>query len=208
MEVQNLEYSPVSGAWPLEAKKDGVVFTFSGSFSRARIAAEKAAKAANSLVDMVLYIITGIGVAAFVYGALTVGLEEYDFFFPFHAHWFNIFVWVAVLGLLYLWARRVQQAAEYEVTRVLSWANVSAWGARGQPVDVYNLFTRGAHEVWDAVPSLIVGQGDVPTTVDIFLALLTHESIKLVFLSFWRRPRPDGVGSCFGKAVLGCKCRG
>jgi hypothetical protein len=31
---------------------------------------------------------------------------------------------------------------------------------------------------------LIVGQGDVPTTVDIFLALLTHESIKLVFYRF------------------------
>lgn len=178
---QDFEYSPASGNWPVEAHKENVTFSFSGSFSMARIAAEKAGDAANGLVDMVLYIVCGVGFAAFVFGAVTIGMEEYDLLFFIHAHWFNIFVWTGFLGALYVWARRIKAAAEYEVTRVLSWANVGKWASSGRPVDVYRLFTRGARQVWNSVPGIA---GDTPTTVHIFLALLTHESIKLVFYRF------------------------
>ncbi len=188
MENTNFEYIPNTGSWPLKAKKDSITFTFSGDFSSVRVAIETAAKATNALVDTVLYIVAGVGLAAFIFGAVTVGARDYDLLFFIHAHWFNIFVWAGVIGALYLWSRRVQQAAEYEVTRVLSWDNMSAWTTSGGEVNIYKLFTRGAHDVWNTLPMALsrYGKGSfkTPTSVHVFLALLQHESIKLVFYRF------------------------
>ncbi len=190
---QEIQFSPATGVWPVMASKGEVHFSFSGDFSAGRIVAEKAAVSFNSLVDMVLYIACGVAVAAFGYGALTVGLPEYDMLFFVHGHWFNIFVWIGVLGAMYLWARRIQQAAQYEVTRVLSSANVSTWAKSGQPVDVYQLFTGGARGVWNAVPAVLskypVANAGGPTTAHIFLALLEHGSIQLVFYRFGVNPK-------------------
>ncbi len=192
MENSDFEYIANTGSWPLKAKKDNVIFSFSGDFSSVRVAAETATKAANALVDTVLYAVTGLGLAAFVYGAVTVGAQDYDLLFFIHAHWFNIFVWAGVLGAIYLWSRRVQQAAEYEVTRVLSWENISAWTTAGGEINIYKLFTRGAHDVWNTLPLALAryGKGSfkIPTTVHMFLALLQHESIKLVFYRFGVSP--------------------
>lgn len=182
-------YTQSSGSWPTEARKGDVQLSFSGDFSTGRITAEKAVLAFNKLVDMVLYIVCGIGLAAFIFGALSVGVEAYDVLFFVRQHWSNIFVWIGVLGGLYLWARHIQRAAEYEVTRVLSWANVSKWGSGGRSVDVYHLFTTGAHDVWNTIPQVVSQYGGgSATSVHVFLALLHHDSIRLVFYRFGVNP--------------------
>lgn len=186
MEEQELQFEPVAGAWPVQARFGELVLSFSGSFSAARILAEQAVRQTNQLVDWVLYAVAGVGLAAAVYGAYVSGLAEYDVWFFVHPHWFNVLVWVGALAGLYLWARQVQRAAEYEVTRVLSAANMNKWAASHGGLDVYTLFTQGARQVWDAIPSS-AGSTDV-TTADVLLALLAHPSIKLVFYRFGLDP--------------------
>ncbi len=186
MEEQELQFEPSSGPWPAQARMGGLALEFSGSFSTARILAERAVRQTNQLVDIILYAVAGTGVAALVYGAYMVGLPEYDLWFFMHSHWFNVLVWVGALAGLYLWARQIQRAAEYEVSRILSAANMKKWAASHGSLDVYSLFTQGARQVWDAVPGIASG-GQVMSS-DLLLALLEHPSIQLVFYRFGLDP--------------------
>jgi ATP-dependent Clp protease ATP-binding subunit ClpA len=178
-----------NSAWPVNAKSDGVMFEFSGSFSKLRIDKENAGRGAEKLVRIIFWIIASIGFVALCYSAYKVGYEEYDVLFIFRHHAYNLFVWIGILAGLYLWAERIHRAAEYEVTRVLSPAVVSSWSKRGSPVDVYGLFTEGARSSWNNALSFAQKYGaSTPNTVHLFLSLLEYPGTKMVFYRFGVNP--------------------
>ncbi len=161
--------------------------------------------AASRTVDFVVYGVCVVGLVALAYGVMSLGLEEQDPFFMFRPHWYNLFTWVGVLAGLFVWAKRLHEAAEYEVTRVLSWANVAQWSKSGATVDVFRLFTRGAHDVWNLVPGLMAQHGGgQANTLHIFAALLTSDSIKMVFYRFGVNPvqLQKHAEEMFGSTVL------
>ncbi len=186
MDISELEFEQQSSGWPLSARLGELRLRFSGSFSTARIVTEKAVTKTNQFVDIVLYVVAGVGVAAFAYGLYYYALQESELLFFVQSRFLNIFLWVGVFAALYLWARKIQQAAQYEVTRVLSAANLSHWASRGEELDVYALFTQGARQVWNSVPAYTTTTE--PTVVALFLALLKHHSIRLVFFRFGVNP--------------------
>lgn len=189
MENQDLQFGAGDATWGVSASREGARFVFTGDFSSSRVAAEKALYAASRLVDLIVYSVCAVGLLALAYGLFRLGLEDQDPFFVFRPHWYNLFTWIGVLAGLFVWAKRLHEAAEYEVTRVLSWANVAQWSKSGTTVDVFRLFTRGAHEVWNLIPSVIAQHGGSQvTTIHVFAALLTHDSIKMVFYRFGVNP--------------------
>lgn len=188
-EEPELQFIPASGVWPIEAKRDGVPLVFTGDFNQTRILAEKALAASARLIDLVAYGLIVLGLLGFVYAAYSLGLPNLDIFFFFRAGWPNLLVWVGALGALYVWSRRVQEAAEYEVTRVLSAANLQKWSSSGSELNVYNLYTRGARAVWNKVAELMAKKSQSePSLSDIFAALLEDDSIQMVFYRFGISP--------------------
>jgi hypothetical protein len=188
-EEPELQFIPAAGVWPIEAKRDGVPLVFTGDFNQTRILAEKALAASARLIDLVAYGLIVLGLLGFVYAAYSLGLPNLDIFFFFRAGWPNLLVWVGALGALYVWSRRVQEAAEYEVTRVLSAANLQKWSSSGSELNVYNLYTRGARAVWNKVAELMAKKSQSePSLSDIFLALLENDSIQMVFYRFGISP--------------------
>lgn len=205
MENQDLQFSQGSGVWPVSASREGAQFVFTGDFSAGRVTAEKAMYAASRTVDFIVYGVCVVGLVALAYGVMSLGLEEQDPFFMFRPHWYNLFTWVGVLAGLFVWAKRLHEAAEYEVTRVLSWANVAQWSKSGATVDVFRLFTRGAHDVWNLVPGLMAQHGGgQANTLHIFAALLTSDPIKMVFYRFGVNPvqLQKHAEEMFGSTVL------
>lgn len=189
-EVPEIQFSPASGNWPLRAQREDVSLVFTGDFNQARVLQEKAVAASTKLVDLIAYIVVGIGLLAFIYSAYDIGVGKTDLLFAFRGSWENLFVWVGVLAALYVWARRIQEAAEYEVSRVLSAANLSSWKKLGGQIDVYSLYTRGAREVWNEIMRVqSERKASEPNTVHVFLALLQHKSIEMVFYRFGVSPK-------------------
>lgn len=187
--MDELQFTKSDGGWPVSASSNGARFEFSGTFSKIRIEKENAEKGAGKIVRIVLAAVLALGGIAFVYSAYRVGYYENDIFFIFRHHIYNLFVWIGVLAGLYLWAERIHKSAEYEVTRVLSPAVVTSWSKRAFPVDIYSLFTDGAREVWNGSVAVAGTYGaSSPNTTHIFLSLLNHSSIKLVFYRFGVNP--------------------
>lgn len=188
-ETEQLNFSSVPGPWPLAAHKAAAMFVFTGSFDRGRIEREAAARLFNRLLTWGLVVIAGIGGVAFVWSAWHLGYDELDGWFLFRHHWYNVFFWIGSLAGLYVWADRLHAAAEYEVTRVLSPVVVVAWAKRKSPIDVYHLFTAGSRTVWNGTLKIARDSGaGAPSTYHIFMSLLEHESIKLVFVRFGINP--------------------
>lgn len=188
--MEEFQYEPTNEpGWPLRAVSEGVHFVFSGSFSALRISKERSGQALDKVTTIIAWIITAIGGVALGYSAYKLGYIESNIWFLFGHHIYNLFAWIGGLSGLFLWARSVHTASEYEVTRVLSPVVVQGWARRGSPVNVYALFTRGAKESWNGALGIAGKYGSTHvTTVHIFLSLLTHPTIKLVFYRFGVKP--------------------
>ncbi len=193
MEEEQLEFTQDTGAWPQAAERGGVSLVFSGSFTRSRVLEEKAAAASAKLQEIVALAFTGLGLLGFIYGAYSRGVPDADLLFFFRAAWENLLVWLGALGALYLWANRLHEAAQYEVSRVLSAANLKRWTSSGADLDVYNLYTRGAREVWNGILEFTTSwKDDRPTSVAALLSMLKHPSIQMVFVRFGISPELAG----------------
>lgn len=175
--------------WGMTAESDSLRFVFSGTFRTARIERERLAKSLDKLVSIVLTVVAAMGAIGLLYSIWHLGYFEDDIWFLFRHHYYNAAFWIGALAALYLWAKRIHEAAEYEVTRVLSPAVVAIWVKHGRDIDVYKLFTHSAKEVWNNSLRTSRKYGtETPNTVHIFLALLDHPAVKLVFFRFGVNP--------------------
>lgn len=188
-EEVDLSYSQDTGPWPLQARRGELGLRFSGDFNHARILQEKAVEASAKMFDMIAVGIVVLGLLGFLYGAYSIGLSDFDLVFFFRPAWENLLLWVGVLSALYLWSRRIQEASEYEVTRILSASNLKQWEGTGQGLDVYSLFTRGSRQVWNGVVEILsTNKASDPTSIELLLSLLGHKSIQMVFYRFGVSP--------------------
>lgn len=187
--MDEIQTTSSTDSWGMQARSAGVVFTFSGTFDALRIGRTKTAHSIITLITVLSCMVAGLGLVGFGYSAWYLGYLEYDWWFLFRHHAYNLFFWVGAFAMLYLWAARIHKAAEHETIRVLSPATLESWTKKGQPVDVYVLFTEAAQSVWNNSLAIARQKGlSQPNTSHIFLSLLEQASIKLVFYRFGVNP--------------------
>ncbi len=161
--------------WPTSAIADGATLTFSGHFGQERIDKENAKQSRDRLLLIILGAVAVTGIISLVLSAMTSFSVAHPWFF-LHHDLFNIFFWLSLIGDMYLWAFNKNKRIEYG----------AALAKRGQartgggPVDVYELFSNSAREVWNKSWLVAQKRGHAQVTIeDELMALCSAQDTQL-----------------------------
>jgi ATP-dependent Clp protease ATP-binding subunit ClpC len=189
-----LNYQPSrQSSWPIKAAGQGFELSFSGSLTPQRVKQEQTHHLLNLAIKTILWLVLALGLLSLGFSAW-LGFLSKNWLFFLSPGAFNLAFWVSTFTTAYLWTKLKQETLQEEALNLLHWED---WGKnhKAETLDIYELFNKDARQVWNntlavaknrqktlARPAAATGEVLV-TATDLFVSLLKHDSIKLVF---WR----------------------
>ncbi len=175
--MAELQYKPSTGAWPLAADYNGQALEFTGSLHLSSVAARRSTRIFAITIRSAALLLVLLGCLSLAY-ATYQALPAHRYWFLLEHNFLMLGVWIGLLAALYFWADMQHEQASRQEVNVTTIADTS-----NTEHDVYAAFDSAAKHCWDYSFHLARKRGaDQPGVCDLFLSLLSHDTVQLLFL--------------------------